>query len=181
MMKVSRMAASITMVLFAFVALFLGINLPRLLSEQAVKNREYTQSFRDADIHVRALLDNGGKLPADLDDWSRNQRPRLIALQATKIAETCDANFKMPVGDRFVLSFWRGEWFECYSSPSGKSTIPLSTKSLLLAGAWIDLIIYLSVSVFACWLAWRIWPKSKVILATQAVADSRSSTDRVID
>jgi hypothetical protein len=69
----------------------------------------------------------------------------------------CDPVFKQAASDRFVLSFWRGEWSECYGHPSGRTTLPLTVSDYLLSGLGVDLAIYWLIALAAGWGAIRLW------------------------
>ncbi|RYE95359.1 MAG: hypothetical protein EOO77_43000 [Oxalobacteraceae bacterium] len=139
------------------VFMLIGTTTPFMLRAQAAQDRAYYQQFRDASAYV----ERHGKLPSDdairrIEDAAT--RPSIwSSLNTTPL--DCDPSFKKALNDRLVLSFWRGEWSECYAYPSGRTTLPMSVPAYLRAGLGIDLMIYWLVAAGAAWGAIRLRPR----------------------
>ena len=114
--------------------------MPLTLPEQAAEDRAYYERFKAA----ASYLDQHGRLPSDLT-------------VTTEPALDCDPSFTKVESDRFVLSFWRGEWSECYAHPSGRTTLPLTVSGYLRNGLGLQLAIYWLIAIAAGWGAFRLW------------------------
>jgi hypothetical protein len=145
--------------LIAAVFVLVGTTMPFMLSAQAAKDRAYYQQFKAA----AAYIDRDGRLPSG-DELRRLQDatagPSIwSSLNTTPL--DCDPSFKKAPNDRLVLSFWRGEWSECYAYPSGQTTLPMSVPAYLRSGVGVNLVIYWLVAVGAAWAAIRLRPRRK--------------------
>lgn len=128
--------------LIAVVFALVGTAMPLHVPAQAAEDRTYYEQFRT----VAAYIDRDGKLPA-AEELRRLERVTVgpsIWSSLTTTPLDCDPSFTKAPNDRLVLSFWRGEWSECYAYPSGRTTLPRSVKAYLLSGVGVDLAI--------CWL-----------------------------
>jgi hypothetical protein len=134
---------------------------PLALSKQARASRDYLRQFQAAEREVNVQLERTGKLPVDLGKWATQMNFEYMAdtLEVTTDARMCKDGFGMGPNDRYLLRFWRGEWEECYASPSGKNTLLLSTGELLRLGLWKDLALYWLIMLGAAIFAWWIWPR----------------------
>lgn len=146
--------------LTAAVFAFIGTTMPLMLSAQAAEDRVYYQQFRAA----AAYLNKNGKLPAD--EMLRRMEnatiaPSIWSSLGTSTPLDCDSSFKEAPGDRLILSFWRGEWSECYAYPSGRTTLPMSVRTYLLQGLGVQLAIYWLIAAAAIWGAIRFRPKMR--------------------
>lgn len=114
--------------------------MPLTLPAQAAKDRAYYEQFKAA----ASYLDQHGRLPPD-------------SIITTDPALDCDPSFTKAESDRFVLSFWRGEWSECYGHPSGRTTLPLTVSGYLRSGLGLELVTYWLIAIAAGWSAFRLW------------------------
>ena len=86
----------------------------------------YLDYFRQTSSFVSGLDNETGKLPTDekLQSWAQRQRLGNFAYSVRVDRLKCgDHGFATAKTDRFVLSFWEGESFECYAAPSGTTSI----------------------------------------------------------
>ena len=137
-----------------------------MLPAQAAKDRAYYEQFRIAS----AFIDRSGKLPAGkaLQGLER-ETPGLAIWSSLTITPTapldCDPSFRKAPTDRLILTFWRGELWECYAYPSGRTTLPMSVAAYLFSGLGIDLLIYWINGAGAAWAAIRLRPESKAAVS----------------
>lgn len=115
----------------------LGIFLPFDLAEQARTDRLYYAQFRDAVAQVERTGQPPERAPPGIPE-GRSIYPVWRADMG------CDPSFRKRASDRFVLSFWRGEWMECYAFPSGETTLRMSlldqmrgSPGQLFVGLWV--------------------------------------------
>ena len=153
---------TISCLLLALVAVgfaLIGTAMPFHLPAQAADDRTYYDQFKTA----AAYIDRSGKLPAgeELRSLESATTGPSIWPSLTTTPLDCDPPFSKAPADRLVLSFWRGEWSECYAYPSGRTTLPRSGRSYLLSGLGVDLAIYWCIAVGAAWGAIRVRPKRK--------------------
>lgn len=137
-----------------------GIVMPLTLASQAARDRSYYQEFEQVAAYAGRYVQQNGQLPDDallrhLDLHAAD--PMISSLTTSPMA--CDPNFKKAANDRFVLSFWRGEWSECYAYPSGRTTLPMSIDSYLLSSLGIELIGCWLIALIAAWGAVRLFKR----------------------
>jgi hypothetical protein len=138
----------------AFFALVGGV-IPLMLPSQAVKDRAYFQQFKAA----AANIDKHGQLTAtDLGGWSSTGQTPFIQ-SSLETPSDCDSSFGKAPADTLVLSFWRGEWTECYAYPSGHTTLPMSVQAYLLSGVGMTVAVYWLLAMSAAWGAIRLRPR----------------------
>jgi len=111
------------------------IEVPLMLPSQAADDRVYYNQFKQ----VAAFVDKTGHLPTphQLLSWGWPSVNPAISVAVSPAG--CEGAFEKQESDRFVLSFWRGEWFECYAYPSGKTSLPMSVSAYLLSGLGFEL------------------------------------------
>ncbi len=140
--------------LIALLFAVIGTSMPLMLPAQAATDRIYYAQFKTA----AAYLDRNGKLPegeALRGLGSATTGPSIWSSLTTGPLD-CDRSFKKASADRLILSFWRGEWSECYAYPSERTTLPMSVRAYLLSGLGVDLAIYWLVAIGAAWVAIRL-------------------------
>lgn len=144
--------------LLSLVAVFLALvggTVPFMLSSQAEEDRAYYQQFKEAAAHI----DKNGQLPAsEPGGWRPAGSIGPLIQSSTVIPDDCDPSFEKAATDHLVLSFWRGEWTECYAYPSGRTTLPMSVRAYLLSGLGVNLVIYWLFAAAAAWGAMRLRP-----------------------
>ncbi|WP_374296245.1 hypothetical protein [Sphingomonas sp.] len=137
----------------------IGTTMPLMLPAQAAKDRAYYQQFRVA----AAYIDRNGALPEGealrrFEDATSG--PSIwSSLNTTPL--DCDPSFRKAPTDRLILSFWRGEWSECYAYPSGQTTLPMSVRAYLISGVGLNLVIYWLIAAVAAWGAIRLRPRRR--------------------
>jgi hypothetical protein len=142
-----RTILSWLLILVAAFFAFVGVAMPLTLPRQATNDRAYFQQFRQA----AAYVDANGHLPteATLRRLNVYLDGATIWSSLAMTPEGCDPPFAKATSDRFVIGFWRGEWFECYAHPSGKTTLPMSVMAYLSAGLGFDLAVYWMLAIAA--------------------------------
>jgi hypothetical protein len=148
--------------LAALVALFcvlLGTALPFQLHTQALDDRVYYLQLEQVARYI------------DEDDRRRTGPHDIVVIRQVVASRSnpiiasslvidpadCDGGFTKSPGDHFVLGFWRGEWTECYSYPSGQTTLPRSTLVYLGSGLGLSLGLLWIIALVACWATWRLF------------------------
>lgn len=107
---------------------------PFFLREDVEENREIVSTFEAAAAYAHAHQAARGRLPTgdELRRWGEGQELGWSASSLSIGGEGCgQEGFVAAPGDRFVLSVWRGEWFECFASPSGRHSLPMSVGAYL--------------------------------------------------
>ena len=153
-----RKLASVLLCMAASVGLLSGAaTMSGLLSsDQLAREREFSRNFRQTEAYVAAYQARQSRLPSEseLQTWAAAKGVGLFTTNLT-LNGCMNENFEKEKNDRFVISFWRGEWDDCYASPSGRTTL------LTLRDWGLYLAAHLSVSVVLGFLAWLIFPRSK--------------------
>lgn len=145
--------------LIAVGAALLGMTMPLMLPAQAAKDRAYYEQFRSA----AAYIVKNGSAPAGDELRKLEDATTGISILSSLVTEPvdCDPSFKKAPSDTLVLSFWRGEWWECYSYPSGRTTLTMSVRAYLLSGVGIELAIYWLVAISCAWGMILLRPRRK--------------------
>lgn len=150
-----RLILCLLLGLIAVFFAFVGGTMPFILPSQAARDRAYYQQFKVA----AAYIDKNGNLPAsELGGWRGPDSTSVLIRSSATIPEDCDPSFKKAAADRLILSFWRGEWTECYAYPSGRTTLPMSVRAYLISGLGFNLVIYWLLAAGAGWGAFRLRP-----------------------
>lgn len=150
--------------LIALFFAFVGVGMPLMLPSQAAKDRAYYQQFKAA----AAYIDKNGQLSeSEPGGWRNIAGDGPLIRSSFDIPEDCDPSFNKAPADKRVLSFWRGEWTECYAYPSGRTTLPMSVKAYLLSGVGINLVVYWLVAAAAGWGAFRLRPQRSLSARTR--------------
>jgi len=163
-----RSFLAMLLVLVAIACSAPGIFLPFDLASQARTDRFYYEQFR----HAAAYVERTGQLPegSPLDNLEgRSIYPVLMD------GSDCGPAFKKRASDRFVLSFWRGEWTECYAFPSGETTLSMSLIAYLRKSSGQLLIAFWIVVLVASWGAARL---TRVSRPASAVASDGNGGPR---
>ena len=135
---------------------FVGGTMPLIPPSQAAKDRAYYQQFKIA----AAYIDKNGQLPeSEPGGWRNPVGDGPLIQSSPDISDDCDPAFKKAPADKRVLSFWRGEWTECYAYPSGRTTLPMSVEAYLFSGLGMNLIVYWLLAAVAAWGAIRLRPR----------------------
>lgn len=141
--KWARRAAAILLTLLAGIALIVGIFSGFGLFDTSGVDFERTVllDFKQAETFVQNYQTRQNHLPSndDLDAWIEHTSldsariGGLMVIRPAPIRFCTEKNdqFESVPGDRFVLSIWRGEFYDCYASPSGKNTLVLSKTEWL--------------------------------------------------
>ncbi|NIJ22230.1 hypothetical protein FHS95_003945 [Sphingomonas naasensis] len=141
------------LIAIAIACMVIGVFLPLDLASQAKTDRFYYAQFEQAAAHVERTGHLPG--PAQLGVLEgRSISP--LSMAAPQAASDCGSRFQTEASDRFVLSFWRGEWTECYAHPSGRTTLPMSAVAYLKEGAWQLFALLWIVAIGAIWGAIRL-------------------------
>ena len=138
----------------------IGTTMPFMLSAQAATDRVYYEQFKTA----AAYVSRNGNLPVDqaLRKLQNTTNGPSIWSSLSTTPFDCDPSFKKAAADQLILSFWRGEWSECYAYPSGRTTLPMSVRGYLLSGLGVNLVIYWFIAIGAAWGAIRLRPGKRM-------------------
>jgi hypothetical protein len=147
-------------------------------------DREYLRDIRQTERFVLAYRAEKGHLPgqSDLDSWAdrvqfERARSKLLYIRPAPIhyCNDKDDSFETPPKDQFVLSIWRGEIFDCYSSPSGKTTLEASERYWLMNSMRVEGPFALGALLLGTTIsygAFRLWPRRRKPVADQAASNS---------
>jgi hypothetical protein len=145
----ARTFSAMLLIVTAFACLAITLFLPFDLAAQARVDRFYYKQFQQAAAHVQRT----GRLPSRrmLDHFDGR------AIDPVSMsASDCGPTFKKLASDRLVLSFWRGEWTECYAFPSGRTTLRMSVMNYIIDGFWQFFVASLVIITGAIWGAVRL-------------------------
>lgn len=153
------------LVVVAIASVVMGIFVPFELAAQARSDRAYQAQFQ----HAAAELARTGRMP----ETAPAGTPEGASIYPLATGGwDCPAAFSVPPSDRLVLSFWRGEWTECYAHPSGRTTLRTSLVAQMQGGAGQLLLILWIVALAAIWGAARLlrgiarrWSASRISAA----------------
>lgn len=132
---------------------------PFFLREDVEENREIVSTFEAAAAYAHAHQAARGRLPTgdELRRWGEGQELGWSASSLSIGGEGCgQEGFVAAPGDRFVLSVWRGEWFECFASPSGRHSLPMSVGAYLTGPVGMSLLFYLALALALGWAGWTV-------------------------
>jgi hypothetical protein len=139
----------------AILFFLLAATLPFQLQEQALEDRAYYQQFRQAAAYAERYASlNKGRIPDDvLQGPGDRSDAKGIWASLSLHGSNCGADFRHEPADRFTLSFWRGEWHECFAHPSGKTSLPMSLMGYLRGGLGWQWAVWWFVGMAAAYAA----------------------------
>ena len=147
-----RTFVCITLALVAVLSAYAGSGMPLMLPSQAAMDRAYYKDFESA----ASYINTHGKLPANDQDGLRGSGHADRVIRSTSdIPSDCDHSFVKAPNDRLVLSFWRGEWTECYAYPSGRTTLSTSVRSYVVS----KVVFWWLLAAGALWSAIHLRPR----------------------
>lgn len=127
-----------------------------MLPRQGAKDRTYAEQFQQAAKVADAYFLRNGQLPDDATFGRLVGRGEGDSLSLSASAGEACEHFTKGKNDRFVLSRWRGEWAECFSYPSGRTTLMPSWRDQVL-GFGPELAFFALVAAGALFGSVRIW------------------------
>lgn len=145
--------------IIAILFLLISVSLPFQLNEQAQKDRAYYQQFRlAADYAADFARQHNGTLPDDqsLQSLGDTSSASGIWNSLTVSGADCEIVFPQKLTDQFTLSFWRGEWSECFAYPSGATTLPMSVSAYLKSGLGVQWAIWWLICMVSAYGAYRL-------------------------
>ena len=75
-----------------------------------------------------------------------------------------NAAFSRVGQDEYVLTAWRGEWFECYAPAKRRSTLLLNPNAYTLLGRhWLDTAFFLVIASFCFAVSIRLWIRKQPV------------------
>lgn len=154
--------ASIFVGLLALLMLAVTIGIALEAPSKVEKDKAYYREFQRVSALVADYESENGRLP-DQDAFSRfaSGTDMFGPFKSPAGRDRCDG-FKEADSDRFVLKSWRGDWFECFAYPSGRSTIAVSAKEITV-GWGSQLATGAALCIAGFWAALVLWrrPRSK--------------------
>ena len=130
-----------------------------MLPIQGEKEKIYFRQFEQAAKIVDSYSRENGTLPDDPTFGRLVGRPDGMGFFLTPSSEGSCEGFTTGQADRFVLSLWRGDWFECFAYPSGRTTLSLSWWDQL-RGFGPQLAVLCLLATLALWTMARLWKAS---------------------
>jgi hypothetical protein len=151
--KAARFAVSVFFGLLTILSVFASVSVVNYYFDRAEKDRGYLELFRAAEKTIDTEARKTEKLPSSLP-WYPN------ILEVQKDGRGCVDDFKIEK-DRYVIGYWRGEWRDCYASPSGRHTLRLMAMDHIRSYGWISLMIAAGLVFASGFLTYVIWPKRR--------------------
>ena len=159
-----RTFASLILGGVAALSIFMLVDTLMMLPSQRAKDWAYSQQFQQAAKIADGYFLETGKLPDDATFGRLVGRPEGSSLSLAPSAGEACGQFTKGKNDRCVLSLWRGEWTECFSYPSGRTTLLPSWREQFL-GFGSQLAIYGFVAAAALWGMARLWKRGSLPIA----------------
>jgi hypothetical protein len=168
-LKLVRVATSIFAGIAGLVCAFFAFAGYSSLSELSTMGKSTLQHFRQMAVLVEAQTAKFGRFPQgeELIQLTQGSEIGNFSYNVHIDTDHCGVspkweNFVKKEGDAFVLSYWNGDWFECYSFPSAKTTIrtvaireDYDAEYRIIGGFGL---IALCLFIFS----WLIWPRGKL-------------------
>jgi len=133
------------------------------LPPQLEREKEYARQFRQAEIFIASYRTRTHHLP-DYDALSEKFSP-LFSVDSNACL---DPTFEKAPGDVFVISLWRGEWADCFASPSAKTNLTVGPQTVQSWMLYFALHFAFAGAMGFC--AWLLWPRREG--SSQAVSSS---------
>ena len=150
--------ASICGIMAAFF-LFLSVAFPFQMDDMIEEDRAYYEQFEAAGRYAAdyAKLHNGA-LPTDGAFQRLGDQHNAEAIWGSLTASSydCGTQFRPDTSDVVTLSFWRGEWNECFSYPSRRTTLITSTSDYLRSGGANQWVTFLLIGIATAAVAFRL-------------------------
>ena len=153
----ARELLGVPLALAGLLFLLLAIASPVLIAEQAKEDAASLQELRAVEGHIASLAARHREVPSDevLRAWAE-ARGLSIAPSLSTEPLGCLNGFQKPKNDKFVVGYWAGEWSECYSSPSGATTLRPTAMGLLSSGLGTDIALYILLAFALGGTAWML-------------------------
>lgn len=158
-----RRATSIFVGLLASLLLVASIGIALEVPSQVEKDKAYYREFQRVSAIVADYESENGRLP-DGDAFSRlaSGTDMIGLFKSPAGRDRCDG-FMEADSDSFVLKSWRGDWFECFAYPSGRSTLAVSPKDIMFGwGSQVAVGLVLCIAGF--WAALFLWTRPRFII-----------------
>ena len=162
-----RMFASLILGGVAALSILMAVATLMMLPGQRAKDTAYSQQFQQAAKIADGYFRETGQLPDDATFGRLIGRAEGESLSLAASAGDACENFSKGENDHFVLSLWRGEWTECFSYPSGRTTLLPSWREQFL-GFGPQFALFGLVAAGALWGLMRLWRNGSRSLANAA-------------
>lgn len=138
--------------------------------EHTIENaREIERAFGQASVFVDGFIQSRSRFPTEQEfsAWAATQPEgvhsartfQLLTLPSQFAGDEIVQKFGPPTPNSYLLQYWRGEWFEYYSSWAKASTLELNPKNFYFLGSPIaDGIVLLALGLFFAVVAKGVWP-----------------------
>ena len=157
-----RRVASIFVGLVASFLLFATIGIGLSLPSQIEKDKAHYQDFQRVAALVAGYAGEHGKLPDEVTFSRLADGTSIIGPFVSPAGlNRCDG-FTEADSDSFVLMSWRGDWFECFAYPSGRSTLAISAREMIV-GWGSQLAMGAALSVAGFWAMLRLWRRPRSV------------------
>ena len=157
---IMRRVASIFVGLIGLLFLVVTLGIGSMLPAQIERDRAYYRNFESTAAYLAAYSDEQGKLEHEAASKRLAERARTGGVDIWLAGPEGCGDFKAAQSDSFVLEAWRGEWFECYAHPSGRSTLAISVWEIVI-GWGLQLLLLAAVSVAGFWGMRRLWSQPR--------------------
>ena len=151
-----RVMLSIILTIIAVFFVIAPVGMLTMLPDQAARDRVYYRAFSEAAELAEKHARDNGELP---DSAALRRLTGDGAFSISSSADDACGGFEKAEDDRFVLTWWRGEWNECFAYPSGETTLGLSVRGYILQGFGLQLALYGLIALGSIWLLRRLWKR----------------------
>lgn len=160
--------ALIMALLLSMAVVFCAVSFSVFASRDARSSwmRENADRYRATGSFVALVRSRDGRYPSTPeirawaaqqgydDHWAENIEGNEVG--GSSVACLLEDDFSVPSTDTFILSRWRGEWFDCYSLPSGTNNIAYTTE-----GEWQGHALFWGLAVALVASGWWIRPRRR--------------------
>jgi len=146
----------------AVFSIFMVVATLMMMPGQMAKDRVYSEQFHQVAKVADGYFLKTGQLPDDATFGRLIGRGEGDSLSlSASVGEACE-HFTKGKNDRFVLSLWRGQWSECFSYPSGRTTLmPSWWEQILGFGSQLAFLALVAAgALYGLVRIWRRGPRS---------------------
>jgi hypothetical protein len=163
--KLLAFACALGAVYSALAALSTALSLPGI-EDTIRRNREIASVFDAGAQFVDHFRHSYGRLPiVEFQEWVNAQQghlsdARFLSIHTTRFPAEIRNRFGTAPQSSYVLSYWRGEWFEYYASWTEGSTLSFDVSDYYPFGSQaLGTVIASLIGILLAGAAWVTWPR----------------------
>lgn len=169
-MSIIQKISSIIAILIGLFIFSIGYlaNIDEDLIEHTLENsRKIDAVFRASSNYINEYKILNGQFPSreEFSYWikvqaEQNQYKELLSYSTNGFSEEVVNAFGKPDKESYLLSVWRGEWYEYYASWADKNTLTFDRKEYyILKSKWLGFALMSAVSIILLVGGWYLWPR----------------------